>query len=242
MIKKHIPNTITLGNLACGCLGIIAVFEGEYIKIGVLVLVALALDFADGFVARLLKVASPIGKDLDSLADMVTFGVLPSLVLYTMMVQATCDPNVCTGLISSSYYPYIGILVALFSALRLANFNNDTRQSDQFIGVPTPANAAFIISLPIIAQLYPEYSTIIYQPKVLGIISVVLSYSLVMELPLIALKFKNWSVKGNLFRYILIITSILLIVTLGIRAVPIILVLYIVLSVIQKILIKASNS
>lgn len=231
---KHIPNTITLGNVLCGCFGLLYAFEDDFLAVGVCILLALVFDFSDGFVARLLKATSPIGKDLDSLADMVTFGVLPGMVMYRFMLFSLCDPNVCTGLISQSYFPFLAFLIPAFSALRLAKFNNDTRQSDQFIGLPTPANAAFVISLPIIVGLHPEFAEIVSHPKVLGVITILSAYLLVAELPLLALKFKNFGVKGNEMRYLLILISVVLVVVFQVVAIPIIIVVYIVLSVIAN--------
>ena len=125
-------------------------------------------------------------------------------------------------------------LIPAFSALRLAKFNNDTRQSDQFIGLPTPANAAFVISLPIIVGLHPEFAEIVSHPKVLGVITILSAYLLVAELPLLALKFKNFGVKGNEMRYLLILISVVLVVVFQVVAIPIIIVVYIVLSVIAN--------
>ena len=219
-MKKHIPNTITLGNVLSGCLGIVFAFEQNFEAVGLCVLFALLFDFLDGFVARLLK---------------VTFGVLPSIVMYQFMKMSLCDPDVCTGLVSKSYFPYLAFITAAFSALRLAMFNNDTRQTDSFIGLPTPANAAFIISIPLISVWYPEWNELLMNPKLLGVISIGTSYLLVAELPLLALKFKSFRVRGNEFRYLLILTSGILLVTLQVVAVPIIIVVYILFSLINNI-------
>ena len=129
-IKNHIPNFITCLNLAVGCLAIIAIFEGKLDNIIYYILVAGIFDFLDGFAARMLKVTSAIGKDLDSLADMVTFGVVPSLLMFAMLKNNS----------SIEWLPYLALLIAVLSGLRLAKFNNDERQSDTFYGLPTPAN------------------------------------------------------------------------------------------------------
>lgn len=226
-IKKHIPNTITSANLLCGCLGIVFCFEGQLETAAYLMGLAMLFDFADGFVARLLKVSSPIGKELDSLADMVTFGVLPSIIMFHLMKGVACNPEKCTGLISAPYFPYMAFIIAIFSAVRLAKFNVDTRQSDSFIGVPTPANAFLIASLPF---LISDYS-IISEPKVLLAITLVMSYLLVAELPLLALKFKNYGFKDNVFRYLLIISSLVYLIVFQYAGIPMIIVTYILLSV-----------
>lgn len=229
-IKKHIPNTITSCNLLCGCIGIVLCFDGQLETAAYLMGLAMLFDFADGFVARLLKVSSPIGKELDSLADMVTFGVLPSVIMFHLMQATACDTGQCTGVIPRPYFPYFAFIIAIFSAVRLAKFNVDTRQSDSFIGVPTPANAFFIGALPF---LIGEY-TFIAHPKVLLGITFVMSYLLVAELPLLALKFKNYSFKDNLYRYLLIISSLLFLVFFQYAGVPMVIITYILLSVLNN--------
>ena len=164
-IKKHIPNAITCGNLFCGCLAIVSALRGNLVLSAYLVGIAAVLDFFDGFTARLLKVGGEMGKQLDSLADMVTFGVVPGIVLFQLMSATTlCDkPTVCTSDIVTyekstvllannidSYWLLLSFFITIFSALRLAKFNIDTRQTDSFIGVPTPANTILICSIPLI--------------------------------------------------------------------------------------------
>ncbi|MCP4521040.1 MAG: CDP-diacylglycerol--serine O-phosphatidyltransferase [Cytophagales bacterium] len=233
-IKKHIPNAITSGNLLCGCIGIVLCFEGELELAAYLMGLAMVFDFADGFVARLLGVSSPIGKELDSLADMVTFGILPSIIMFHLMEGVTCNSKTCTGIVPSPYYPYLAFIIAIFSALRLAKFNVDTRQSDSFIGVPTPANAFLIGSLPFLIKDFP----FIAHPKILFAIAAIMSFLLVAELPLIALKFKNYSFKDNAFRYILIASSILFLVFFQYAGIPLIIITYILLSVVHNMINK----
>jgi CDP-diacylglycerol---serine O-phosphatidyltransferase len=146
MIKRNIPNALTCANLVCGVVGIIFLFSSHEYWAAYCIFIAGIFDFLDGFMARLLKVASPIGKDLDSLADGVTFGVLPSLILYKMLQMSTFAffPK---DEILTTYLPFAAILIALFSVIRLAKFNNDTRQSDSFIGVPTPSNGFCVAGL-----------------------------------------------------------------------------------------------
>ncbi len=235
-MKKHIPNAITCLNLLSGCLGIVFAFNSSLIVKGYenlsyaayAILAAAIFDFLDGAVARLLKAYSDIGKELDSLADMVSFGVLPSVIVYQLFLKGEQIEGV------SNYISYSAFLIAIFSALRLAKFNVDVRQSENFIGLPTPANAMLIGSLPlIIAHSSPFWKAYILNPFFLFIFSLGMSLSLVMELPLISLKFKNLDFKENMLRYILILSSIFAILVFKFAAVPIIIFLYIILSIIQ---------
>lgn len=236
-IKKNIPNSITCGNLLCGCLGVVQAFEGNLVWAAYLVGIAAVLDFFDGFAARLLKVSSPIGKDLDSLADMVTFGFLPGVVMFVLLSS-------CIDVIGTNtnhyfrYLPYISFLIPVFSALRLAKFNNDTRQSDSFIGVPTPANAILICSLPLMLE-FNDFEFIL-NPILLSALSVVMSLLLVAELPLFALKFKNFKWGGNEIRFIFLLSSLTLIVLLQFLGVALVIILYIVMSLINNVLFKKS--
>lgn len=229
MIRRNIPNALTCGNLLCGCIGVVEAFHNNLILSCLLIGVALIFDFLDGFIARLLKVTSPIGRDLDSLADMVTFGLLPSIIMYQLLMQSIPD-------LFGIWKAYPAFIIAIFSAIRLAKFNNDPRQSDSFIGVPTPANAMLIASLPLIVHTESQFwKDIIINTTNLLILSAVMSYSLVMELPLIALKFKNFGWKGNEFRFILIGVTALLLMTLKLLAVPAILIVYVLLSIADNV-------
>lgn len=215
MIKKHIPNTITLGNLACGCIGLVACYNGDLKMASYMIWLAAFLDFLDGFIARLLKVSSPIGKELDSLTDMVTFGLLPSFILFTMLNETT-----------SSLWPYVAFVLALFSALRLAKFNVDTRQANGFIGMPTPAAAFFVSGL----AFWPSQNIVFHSFEGLFIISLLLSLLLVAPMPMLALKFKDFSFKNNFYRYLVVILSAILLAILGFRSFPIIIISYLALS------------
>lgn len=223
-----IPNMMTLGNLLCGCLGILCVFEGNLIWASYLIGIALVLDWGDGFVARLFNQSSIIGKELDSLADMVTFGVLPSFILYGFLKDN-----------SAGYLAYIPFVLVLFSALRLAKFNIDTRQSESFIGVPTPANAMIVASLPLILLSNNNYESIIHNANYIIAYSLIMSYLLISELPLFALKFKNFSWANNKIKYIFLIISVLMLLALQIVAVPLIIIFYIALSIINNLWLKA---
>lgn len=225
MIRRNIPNALTCGNLLCGCVGVVEAFHNNLLLSCVLIGIALVFDFFDGFLARLLNASSPIGKDLDSLADMVTFGLLPAIIMYQLLMQSIPD-------LFGIWKAYPAFIIAVFSAIRLAKFNNDPRQSDSFIGVPTPANAMLIASLPLIVHMYGGiWKDIIINTNNLLILSVVMSYLLVMEMPLIALKFKHFAWKGNEARFLLIILTVVLLLTLKILAVPAVIILYILLSV-----------
>ena len=230
---KHLPNALTCGNLLCGCLGIIQVFEGNLITAAWLIGLAGVFDFFDGFLARLLHVSSPIGKELDSLADMVTFGVLPALIIYHLIINS-CTSGTCTVGLFGFYKPYIALALAVSSALRLAKFNIDTRQSESFIGVPTPANGLLIASLPLILHFQPEYTSYILNFNLLVFYSIIMSYLMVAELPLFALKFKSFGWKGNEIKFIFLGISVVLMILLKFVSVPLIIFLYIGLSVINN--------
>lgn len=227
-MKKHIPNAITCLNLFSGCLGIVFAFQDNLVFAGYAIAIAAIFDFFDGMVARLLSSYSDIGKELDSLADMVSFGVLPSVIVYRLFLQAPQLDGI------SIYLNYIAFIIAIFSALRLAKFNIDTRQSENFIGLPTPANALLIASLPlIIAEGNPFISSYIMNPFFLFVFSLGMSMLLVTEVPLISLKFKNLRIDDNLFRYILVFSTLILVIIFKFVAVPIVIFLYFILSLIQ---------
>ena len=190
---------------------------------------AAIFDFLDGFAARLLKVHSEIGKQLDSLADMVTFGVLPGMILFNL-IQPTLRANELP-----SQLAFITFLIPVFSALRLAKFNIDTRQSDSFIGVPTPANSILIGSLPLILKYNPSFECLILNPYFLIITTIIMSYLLVAELPLFALKFKNFTWADNKIRYIFLVLSLILLFAFQFTGIPFTILLYIVLSVINNL-------
>ncbi|MES2513690.1 MAG: CDP-alcohol phosphatidyltransferase family protein [Bacteroidota bacterium] len=257
-IKKHIPNAITCCNLFCGCLAIIQAFEGNLVNAAYLVSLALIFDFFDGFAARMLRVASPIGKDLDSLADMVTFGVVPGLVMFQLHKFSLLNyVERLHGDEMPSYFivlKYSAFIITIFSAVRLAKFNNDIRQTDSFIGVPTPAVAIFILSIAFVLSkqyygvsdhegcagggTYAKLLNLIADPHALFVISVILSVLLVSEIPLFALKFKFFGWRGNRVRYTFLALSLLLIGTLQFVGIPLIIILYILMSVITNFYMK----
>ncbi len=227
-MKKHLPNAITCLNLLSGCLGIVFAFQGELVFASYAIFIAAIFDFLDGMLARLLNAYSEIGKELDSLADMVSFGVLPSVIIYQLFLQSPQLGPVSIWLNFSAF------LIAIFSALRLAKFNIDTRQSENFIGLPTPANAILIASFPMILEQGNFFiSPYILNPFFLFVFSFGMSILLVSELPLISLKFKTISLANNLPRYILVFSSLILLLIFKFAAVPIIIFLYFIISLIQ---------
>jgi len=229
-IKKHIPNAITCCNLICGCLAIVQIFEGNLVLAAYLVGLAAIFDFFDGFVARLLHVSSPIGKDLDSLADMVTFGIVPGFVMFQLIRISLLsqNPNNPDTSYSIAFFAFI---IPVLSAVRLAKFNHDTRQTDSFIGVPTPANAMFICSIPLILE--GGNFQFILNPFTLCLFSLILSLLLVSEIHLFALKFKNFKWKGNEIRFVFLGLCLTLISTLHFIAIPLIIILYILISIVS---------
>jgi CDP-diacylglycerol--serine O-phosphatidyltransferase len=223
-IKKHIPNAITCLNLLAGMIGIYLVTQGRVSWAIYVVIIAAFFDFLDGLVARLLSVHSEIGKQLDSLADMVTFGVLPSLMVFMLL----------KGMSTSPYTPYVGFLIGIQSALRLAKFNVDHRQSDRFIGLPTPANAIFFCALPQLVEVIPWTSNLFFVPMGLLVTTLIFSFLLTAELPLIALKFKHFRLNGNYFRYLVLLISIVVVMALGIGGLPLVILIYLLFSLLEN--------
>ena len=210
-----------------GCIGIVFTFQDNLVFDSYAIFLAAIFDFFDGFASRVLKSYSGIGKDLDSLADMVSFGVLPSAIMYELLLQAPQINHV------SEYLNFIAFLIPVFSALRLAKFNTDSRQAESFIGLPTPANAILIASIPLILQQYNSIAPYILNPYGLTCFIVVMCTLLVAEIPLMSLKFKNSDFNKNIFRYLLLLFSAILILFFKFAAVPVVIVMYITLSLIQ---------
>ncbi|SHF31801.1 CDP-diacylglycerol--serine O-phosphatidyltransferase [Pedobacter caeni] len=229
MIIKQIPNAITSANLFTGCIGIVFAFNQDLRSAALCILISLIIDFFDGFAARLLNVSGPMGKELDSLADMVSFGVLPSVILFHMA------PKAFFGYTDFPVLSYLAFFIAVFSAYRLAKFNLDTRQTDKFIGVPTPAISAVIASVPFIFESDTFYFDSSTTTVLLYLAFIPLAcYLLISEIQLIALKFKKFGFAENKFRYILMISSVLLLLIFKFVGIPLILVLYIILSIIEQ--------
>lgn len=232
-IKKHIPNLVTLCNLLCGTLATIFAVDGHFELTAFFVALGVFLDFFDGFFARILKVSGELGKQLDSLADMVTSGVVPGIVLFSLLGY---EKQGLDEFSSFSAIPLIGLLVTIAACYRLANFNLDTRQSESFIGLPTPAMSLFVVSLPLI-QMHSEIDFIrelIGNTFFLISISIFFSFLMNSKLHLFSLKFKNYTLKENLFKYILIVLSVIFLITMKFLAVPIIILCYLLLSIIKN--------
>lgn len=225
-MKKHIPNAITCTHLFSGCAGIVFAFHGKLDFAAYAVFMAAFFDFLDGMAARLLKVHSEIGKQLDSLADMVSFGVLPSVIVFQLFQLPDSGSN--------NFWTYSAFFIAVFSALRLAKFNVDTRQSNSFIGLPTPASAMLSASFPLILiQQNNFFSGLILNKWFLIIYIIINCWLLVAELPLLSLKYKNLAFAENSFRYILLIFGIISLLIFKFAAIPLIILFYIILSIVQ---------
>lgn len=225
-MKKHLPNAVTCLNLFSGCLALCNIFAGNLEAGAYYVALSALFDFFDGLLARALHVSSPIGKDLDSLADMVSFGVVPGAFLFALLSQSGTD--------LPDWLPYAGFIVTVFSALRLAKFNNDTRQSDSFIGLPTPACTLVVASLPLIlANDRFALAPYVLNPWGLLVLTLLLSGLLVAELPLFALKFKSLRWQDNQVRFVFLLLSAGLLLWLWAAAIPVIILLYVLLSVVS---------
>ena len=228
---KFLPNTITLLNLFLGCIIILLLIENniEVKYIFIISLICIFLDFLDGYIARKLNAKSEIGLQLDSLADMISFGLVPGIILYNLFLNA---PSSSVGSISSSFIPFTGFLITLCSAYRLAKFNTLKSNSKYFKGLPTPANTLLIYSFSIISLDNGVISSIILDYNVLVFITIISGFLLVSNLKLLSFKFSSLKFKGNRRRFLLIFISIPLILILGIYAVPLIISIYIIISII----------
>lgn len=242
---KQIPNIITSLNLLCGCVAIIFAVSGDLVSASFFAFAGIFFDFFDGLAARALNAHSEVGLQLDSLADMVTSGVVPGVVMVQLLSQALtghtlniinvfAEDGWNTSILS--YLPFIGLLITVASAYRLAKFNVDTRQTSSFIGLPTPANTLLVLSLPLILafQNTTQIEAIILNKWLLIILTLVSCILLNAELPLFALKFKTWGVKKNSIRYVFLIVCFALIMLLKFIAIPIIIALYILISLFWK--------
>lgn len=224
-MKKHIPNTITCCNLISGCIATYWAFCGIYDIALLFIVIGAVFDFFDGMTARLLHVSSPIGKELDSLADDITFGLAPSAMVFSYL-------KMLVDTLPWHYIIYLAFVMAAFSALRLAKFNLDERQSLGFIGLPTPANALFWGAL--IVGAGDTISSLPYAAWLILLGTFVSCYLLVSEIPMFALKFKTWGWQGNEIKYVFLLTCIPILLLLGISGLAVIIAWYVLLSVICK--------
>lgn len=251
MIKRQIPNLFTLLNLLCGVLAVIMAATDKLIVAAFFVFLGIFFDFFDGFFARKFKVTGEFGKQLDSLADVVTSGVAPGIIMFQLIIFSLKESYFMELTYQGGdwghwqvfedltlyFLPVIGLLIPLASAYRLAKFNLDERQTSSFIGLPTPALAIFVVSLPLIIA-YTDYQILInllQNTTVLIFITLIGSYLLNAEIPLFSLKFKNYQFADNKERYVFLFLAVLLIVLVKIVAIPLVIILYILVSIIDNI-------
>lgn len=229
-MKAFVPNFITLLNLLSGGIAVIFAVKGDLSTAALFVFFGIFFDFFDGFLARKLNVSSEMGLQLDSLADLVTSGLVPALVLVNLI-----ELSILPSQDANCFLPYLGLLVLLCSAYRLAKFNISTEQSQFFIGLPTPANALLIMSLPLILdyQNSDSYNALILNPFFLVVVTLLSSFLLNAPVKLIALKFKTWNFSENALKYILIIFSLVGLILFKFAGIPLIIIFYIIISLVN---------
>ena len=236
-IRRNIPNAITLLNLLCGLLSLIMTFRGNYPMASYFIFGAAVFDFLDGNAARMLKAYSELGKQLDSLADMVSFGVAPGILVFRLIGESCAA---CSTLSPVHLTPYFALLIPLCSALRLAKFNIDLRQEVNFIGLPTPANAIFFAAIPLVLYVQPGLYSLVdldFLPaffsnaRVLALLSVFFSYLLISDFKIFSMKFKNLGWEGNQLRLVFLAVSVVLLALFFLSAVPVIIMIYILMSI-----------
>lgn len=228
LITRNIPNLLTSCNLFSGCVAAVMAFQFHYRTALLFIVIGAVFDFFDGMSARLLKVSSPIGKELDSLADDITFGLAPAAIVFSLFHEVHC-PGFLQG---AAWLPYSAFLIAVFSGLRLAKFNIDTRQTSSFIGMPTPANALFWGSL-VVGQhdflVSPSFNAL-YLLLLVG----VMSWLLVAEIPMFSLKFKDLSWSHNRVSYLFLLVCFPLLIVFRLSGLAAVIVWYIVLSLLTR--------
>jgi CDP-diacylglycerol--serine O-phosphatidyltransferase len=229
-IKKHIPNSITLLNLLCGCIAMVFVTNSDFEMAFYFVCLGIFLDFFDGFFARLLKVSGPLGLQLDSLADMVTSGLVPGYVMFFMLSNSQHEIS------ASPMLPYLGFIITMGSCYRLAVFNIDTRQTNSFIGLPTPANALFILSLPLVLKYSNSLITleVLTSQWALLVITLFSAYILNAQIPLFSLKVKKFSFKHNALQIGFLFSSFLLLLVFQYAGIPLSIISYVLLSIVSN--------
>ena len=233
-MKKQIPNFLTCMNLFSGCIALVMVFRNHLEYTAYLILIAAFFDLLDGMVARKVGSNSEFGKQIDSLADMVSFGLVPGAVMFKLLQMSSLSELVPNPMLRT-FVQFVPFIITIFSALRLAKFNLDTRQTSSFIGLPTPANTLLIVSLPLILNQRPgQFDGLILNPVFILFVSMFLSYMLISEIPLFALKFKSLDLKANMYQYILIALAIVLIAIFSFVAIPMVVILYVLLSIIKN--------
>ena len=237
MIRKNIPNFITCLNLFSGCFAIVMAFRGNLILSAWFIGLAAIFDFLDVMIARVLRVKSDLGVQLDSLADIISFGLAPAVIIFQMIENSNNLPLIY--FIDINILSFSAFLIPVFSAVRLAKFNIDERQTDSFTGLPTPASALFLASLPLVVyqsekMSYPFIINILENAWVLAAISIAFSVLMVSSIKLFSLKFKNFSWTENRLRYVFLIIAVALFLILKFIAIPLIIVLYILISLIGR--------
>ncbi|MDD3962057.1 MAG: CDP-diacylglycerol--serine O-phosphatidyltransferase [Bacteroidia bacterium] len=232
-MRKHIPNFITLLNLVSGLTGLFFLASGRLHQACVMVMIASFFDFFDGTVARILGVSSNIGIELDSLGDLVSFGVLPGFVVF-YMINGNSFSSV------ESWMPFVGFLIPVFAALRLARFNLDSTQQSEFKGVPVPLMAWFFAALPLI---YAEYGfPWLYSSWVLIIFTLVFCFLMVSKVPVLSLKFSDFSFRNNRARYLLTLVAVVTAFALKTLAIPVVILLTLLFSVVEKYFLKTPDN
>lgn len=229
-IAKYIPNTITCLNLVSGCAACVAALEGNLFSAAMLVILAAVFDFFDGFAARLMHAYSPIGKDLDSLADVVSFGVAPGMVVFWLLSEVS--PALPFGS-SNVFIPYLAFVIPAFSALRLAKFNIDERQTTSFIGLPVPAHALFWVGIAYSILPVLQINPLLFALVIL-VLALITSLLLVSEIPMFSLKIKSFKWKGNELQYMLVVCAVFFVSLFGLLGLSGTILLYIVLSIFNK--------
>jgi CDP-diacylglycerol---serine O-phosphatidyltransferase len=238
-LKRHIPNILTGFNLLSGLISITMVLQGSFVLASVFIFIAAVFDYLDGTAARLLDARSELGKQLDSLADVVSFGVAPGIIMFQLLFLP-CSGS-CNILERLHVTPYIALLIPICSALRLAKFNIDSRQAETFIGLPTPANAIFFASIPLVLFLQPHLFSMIRlefmfdffsNTRILVMLAVFFSYLMISDFRIFSMKFKSTAWKGNEARYILLLLSLLMVIFFSLSAIPLIILAYLLLSMV----------
>lgn len=234
-MKIHLPNALTCMNLFSGCVAAVMIFRNHLEYAAYFVFLSAFFDLLDGMVARKVDSNQTFGKELDSLADVVSFGFVPGAMMFKLLQMSELDMYFYSDRFIR-IIQFIPFVITVFSALRLAKFNLDTRQTTSFIGLPTPANTLLIVSLPLIMDQFPnKYDSMILNPYVIIFMSLACSFLLVAEIPLFSMKFKTLDLKENIFQYILVLIALILFPVFLFAAIPVVIILYIILSVIQNI-------
>jgi CDP-diacylglycerol---serine O-phosphatidyltransferase len=226
-MTKYLPNLFTLLNLTSGSLGTILALKGNFTHAALCIWLGAFFDFFDGWLARIFKASSPLGRQLDSLADLITFGALPASLIYELISQHTTSP----------YLPYIALLIPNFSALRLARFNMDTRQESVFIGLPVPANGILMSTFPLIitANKYTWLTAWLSHPYILAALVILTSYLLIANIKLMAFKFDTYAWHPNRFKYAFLLALVLLTLLLGIEGLALSTILYVLVSIVSEL-------